>query len=30
MKSDNVTKIHYGFTLEQAFTQILIAKSYFT
>lgn len=26
MKSDSVTVIHYGFTLEQAFTQILIAK----
>lgn len=26
MKSDSVTKIHDGFTLDQAFTQILIAK----
>lgn len=29
MKSDSVTKIHYGFTLEQAFTQILITKKLF-
>lgn len=26
MKSDSVTKIHGGFALDQAFTQILIAK----
>lgn len=29
MKSDSVTKIHYGFILEQAFTQILITKKLF-